>query len=321
MPVETVSGEREPTDWDILTRWWRALDESNAETRDLRLALRIIFMLLVLTLAANVAFADVYAYSSASDCEADRDANPKARYVATYGDEWALIADKTNNYTFYSLGGKKCFRVSPEHRATLDGALTITGTRIAIAITASGVVVAQRIKAAVIAVAGWFGWDLLPGDGPSQFTIDLAYSTAADRLRDPCKAIVSDLASNNPTGWGGAIDYSGMYSDCLRDNPVTTGPANRVEIPRPATPSTDYPGASNSEIKEIETYVNEWVSQCGATEESAKTIMKEAYAQNGMNGARQRIEDCRDAIRLADDLPRAPSIPPRDPPIPEPPRD
>ena len=116
-----------------------------------------------------------------------------------------------------------------------------------------------------------------------------------------------------------------MYNDCVKDNPVTTGPANRVEIPRPAPPpppaeSDDYPGASADEIEEIEEYVDEWVSECGATQESAKTTMKEAYAQNGMEGARQRIEDCREAVRLADDLPSAPSIPPRDPPIPEPPR-
>jgi hypothetical protein len=60
MNIELPEKEREPTDWDILKRWWHALDESNTETRSLRLAIRIIFMVLVLILAVNVAFADVY---------------------------------------------------------------------------------------------------------------------------------------------------------------------------------------------------------------------------------------------------------------------
>ena len=54
MNIELPEKEREPTDWDILKRWWKALDESNHESRGLRLALRIIFMLLVFVLAMNI---------------------------------------------------------------------------------------------------------------------------------------------------------------------------------------------------------------------------------------------------------------------------
>lgn len=60
MGIQKTTDEREPTDWEILKRW--------SKSREIRLAVRIIFMLVVVLFAVSVALADAYANSSASDC-------------------------------------------------------------------------------------------------------------------------------------------------------------------------------------------------------------------------------------------------------------
>ena len=63
MDIQKTTEDREPTDWDILKRWSRS--------REVQLAVRIIFMLVVVLFAVSVALADVYTDSSASVCEAE----------------------------------------------------------------------------------------------------------------------------------------------------------------------------------------------------------------------------------------------------------
>ena len=61
MGIHKTTDEREQTDWEIVKRW--------SKSREVQLAARIIFMLVVVLFAVNVALADVYADSSAGVCE------------------------------------------------------------------------------------------------------------------------------------------------------------------------------------------------------------------------------------------------------------
>lgn len=69
MGIQKITEEREPTDWGILKRW--------SKSREVQLAVRMIFMLVVVLFAVSVALADVYADSSASVCET-KNGPPKA---------------------------------------------------------------------------------------------------------------------------------------------------------------------------------------------------------------------------------------------------
>ena len=116
--IGTMTEERKPTNRNIFKRWWKRAKESDR----VYMTGWIVWALLMLFFAATMVQADtVNAYSSVSDCDADL----TARYVATHQDEWALIADTIDNYTFYSLGGDKRYRVTADHRATLTGALRV----------------------------------------------------------------------------------------------------------------------------------------------------------------------------------------------------
>ena len=191
MRIGTMTEEREPTNWNILKRWWKRAKESDR----VQMIGWIVWTLLMLFFAANMAQAGtVYAYSSASDCDADRDANPKALYVATYVDEWALIADTLSNYTFYSLGGDKCYRVTADHRATLSGAMRIEGTSFVISVTASGAVLGP-VKSAIATIVTWGGWKLIGTTDPLEVAISLRNDRVADRFRDPCAALIADIAT------------------------------------------------------------------------------------------------------------------------------
>lgn len=274
MRVEALAGQREPTNWGILKRW--------SKSREVQLAVRIIFMLVVVLFAASVARAEVHAYTSASDCDADRDVKPKALYVAKYVDEWALIADTVSKYTFYSLGGNKCFKVTPEHRALLTGAMQIEGSRLTLSIIGTGAVVGMRVWSAAVAVANSVGIPLVMGTDPKTVAINLRNDRVAQRMRNPCEAIVRDMAGSVTGGHGGVIDYSKVYNDCIKKVPPSTGPANRVEIPRSTTPAqpakTDLSTCDQTTLKLAKEHTHEggigedWIENLAKQGKTCKEI-------------------------------------------------
>ncbi|MDE0489497.1 MAG: hypothetical protein OXI07_09955 [Gammaproteobacteria bacterium] len=256
MRIETLAGEREPVFWGSLKQGYKWLNES----KEVRLICWVITILFLLFASATLVKADtVYAYTSASDCDADRDINPKARYVATYVDEWALIADTLSNYTFYSLGGDKCFRVTAKHRERLNGEIKLAGTRATVSIIGVAALLGP-IRTAAAAIANFVGWPLITDNHAHEVAIQLRNDNAADRLRDPCYAIVYDIASQSGMGVG-AVDLTKMYRDCIKKQPPSTGPADREEIPRPATTSTpsstDLSTCHQATLQAAEDYTHE----------------------------------------------------------------
>ena len=177
--------------------------------------------------------------------------------------------------------------------------------------------------------AGEFGAKMTEGErdletvGIFEGTSDIVKDIAEEMMTNPaCGQILLEIqaaenliaTSGGDMGQaiGGTIAVSEareQYSGCIKLygtvlEPATAKPFPSITYPTPAaTETSDYPGASDAEIEEIEAGVAEWVRECGATQEWAETAMQEDYARSGMSGVRRLIQDCRDAVELVDNLP------------------
>ena len=109
----------------------------------------------------------------------------------------------------------------------------------------------------------------------------------------------------------------GAFEDVAADMRITTRVNQALEEARLI--DSDFPGASISEIGEIDGFIEELIRDFGMTPSAAKGIVMGAYQLNGMVGVRQAIGDLRSAEHvIPGELPGGrPTIPPPpDPPWP-----